>query len=408
MKKKLSLKFILTSVSVLFGVFIITLVTILLTVNFFTRSYIRNSVRSFQATADKNITATVDEIAYFYARMVKTENKEQLDALGAGNSRTKRMAALVELAGIGGMNGVFSDVGWRDEGGFISLNGHGSPSDFIFNNASDDKNIVVMGGYENGSQIFMVRMKNNITETEGDFVFFLPDTVIEREFSDLGMVGGYSYIIRSDGYVVMHEDKEYTGKYFYNKNLYSLEEDVGEWSVTQDGERKIVLTRYMDTLNGQYNFDCYLVTFIDYAYYFQGYQTLLAVLIVIAVVIFLVSIWIAIIRARRINRPISRLNENIAQIIKTGDKGKVTAKEGDELYSLEQKYDEMVDRLFALMTKSREDADIQKKLELDALHQQINPHFLYNTLDAITWMAKIKKERDIEAMVLNLAQFFRL
>jgi two-component system sensor histidine kinase YesM len=60
------------------------------------------------------------------------------------------------------------------------------------------------------------------------------------------------------------------------------------------------------------------------------------------------------------------------------------------------------------MQKSREDMEIQRKLELDSLQMQINPHFLYNTLDAIAWMAKIKKEPEIEKLVMNLAKFFRL
>ena len=38
---------------------------------------------------------------------------------------------------------------------------------------------------------------------------------------------------------------------------------------------------------------------------------------------------------------------------------------------------------------------------------QINPHFLYNTLDAISWMAKINRQPEIEHMVLSLAALFR-
>jgi two-component system sensor histidine kinase YesM len=52
--------------------------------------------------------------------------------------------------------------------------------------------------------------------------------------------------------------------------------------------------------------------------------------------------------------------------------------------------------------------ETQRKLEIDALQMQINPHFLYNTLDAITWMAKIKKQPEIEKLTINLAKFFRL
>ena len=68
----------------------------------------------------------------------------------------------------------------------------------------------------------------------------------------------------------------------------------------------------------------------------------------------------------------------------------------------------MITHIFELMQKSREDAETQRKLELDALQMQINPHFLYNTLDAVSWMAKLKGEPEIENLTLNLAKFFRL
>ena len=82
--------------------------------------------------------------------------------------------------------------------------------------------------------------------------------------------------------------------------------------------------------------------------------------------------------------------------------------ENDELYKLEEKYDEMITHIFELIQKNREDAEIQRQLELEALQMQINPHFLYNTLDAVTWMARLKKEPEIEKLAVNLAKFFRL
>ncbi|MFK4997539.1 histidine kinase [Bacillus sp. N9] len=47
------------------------------------------------------------------------------------------------------------------------------------------------------------------------------------------------------------------------------------------------------------------------------------------------------------------------------------------------------------------------KTELKLLQSQINPHFLYNTLDSIYWMAKEHDGEEIGEMVLNLSKFFR-
>ena len=80
----------------------------------------------------------------------------------------------------------------------------------------------------------------------------------------------------------------------------------------------------------------------------------------------------------------------------------------DEIYMLEESYDAMIERIYELMEKNIKDMDEKRRLELDSLQQQINPHFLYNTLDAIAWMAKIKKEPEIEKLVMSLAKFFRI
>ena len=82
--------------------------------------------------------------------------------------------------------------------------------------------------------------------------------------------------------------------------------------------------------------------------------------------------------------------------------------EDDEIAQLEASYNEMIERINNLIIKNQDDAEIKRKLELDSLQQQINPHFLYNTLDAIAWMAKLKKEPEIESLVLSLAKFFRI
>ena len=49
----------------------------------------------------------------------------------------------------------------------------------------------------------------------------------------------------------------------------------------------------------------------------------------------------------------------------------------------------------------------KRKSELDALQSQINPHFLYNTLDSIIWMAEGKKNEEVVIMTASLARLLR-
>lgn len=78
----------------------------------------------------------------------------------------------------------------------------------------------------------------------------------------------------------------------------------------------------------------------------------------------------------------------------------------DEIFQLENSYYQMVERISQLMLEKDEEKEKQRKAELTALQSQINPHFLYNTLDAIAWIARLKKQPDIERLISSLATFF--
>ena len=68
----------------------------------------------------------------------------------------------------------------------------------------------------------------------------------------------------------------------------------------------------------------------------------------------------------------------------------------------------MVGRIQRLMTAVREEEVALRKTELKALQAQINPHFLYNTLDSIAWMCERGKNADAVQMVHALARLFRI
>ena len=79
----------------------------------------------------------------------------------------------------------------------------------------------------------------------------------------------------------------------------------------------------------------------------------------------------------------------------------------NEVEKVHNNFNWMAKRVAQLMEKNIQVTAQKRDAELKALQSQINPHFLYNTLDAINWMAMLNKQDDISEMIKNLSRFFR-
>lgn len=110
---------------------------------------------------------------------------------------------------------------------------------------------------------------------------------------------------------------------------------------------------------------------------------------------------------RRITEPIGALVEK-AQKLGEGNFS-VTPIETNsiELRTLDKGFDEMVGRIDTLMEKQIEDQKYLHRAELELLQAQINPHFLYNTLDSIVILAENHRDEEVVQMVTSLSVFFR-
>lgn len=79
-----------------------------------------------------------------------------------------------------------------------------------------------------------------------------------------------------------------------------------------------------------------------------------------------------------------------------------------EVMQLTKSYNDMMDKIKNLMLTVIDEKNNQRKSELKALQNQINPHFLYNTLDSIVWLIDNDKKEEANLMVVSLAKLFRI
>ena len=80
----------------------------------------------------------------------------------------------------------------------------------------------------------------------------------------------------------------------------------------------------------------------------------------------------------------------------------------DELRALSNSLNTMAGRLAGLMEENRLEQESLKKSELRVLQAQVTPHFLYNTLDAIVWLAEAKRTEEVISITRALSDFYRI
>lgn len=121
-----------------------------------------------------------------------------------------------------------------------------------------------------------------------------------------------------------------------------------------------------------------------------------------------ITFFIAFFLASTITRPVGKLLTQMKKVSEGNFDIHVDFHYGDEISQLGDGFNSMVVRIERLVQQVYNDQQKQKEAELKALQAQINPHFLYNTLESINWMAQEIHARDISIMVNALAKFFRI
>ncbi len=134
----------------------------------------------------------------------------------------------------------------------------------------------------------------------------------------------------------------------------------------------------------------------------------ITLIIIAAVFLLLVTFRRSLRLSRSITQPISNLCSRV-QAIGDGNltpQTPIQAKEY-EIQTLSDGFEHMVERLNQLIEQNRQEQIRLRSAELALLQAQINPHFLYNTLDTIVWLTEMEKNEQAVEMVTSLSAFFR-
>lgn len=214
---------------------------------------------------------------------------------------------------------------------------------------------------------------------------------------------GYVYIVDESGGIVYHPQQQLILSGVKKERLTQIISQGASAVYTDErGEEKIYTPFYSEKTGWT------IVGVVYVSELVEGEAVIWVIYFVIAGALGLLAIAMAVFMSGNITKPVKQLEKAMDQA-KTGDftSVQIQVQGNNEIYRLQQNFSRMISQIEDLIQKNVHKEEEKRKIELKALQSQINPHFLYNTLDSIIWMIESEESEKAIQMTSALAHFFR-
>ena len=163
--------------------------------------------------------------------------------------------------------------------------------------------------------------------------------------------------------------------------------------------------RSMSILNGQF----YVINIQDFDYAIQDFTYITMIIILVGLLTAILCVIFALNTAERVDGSLQPILKAMDKANRGDAQAHIEDKDiqGHEFVRISRHFNKMIQNIWESRRLEREALIREKNAEIKALEAQINPHFLYNTLDAINWLAVDREEYTISKMLTSLAALLR-
>ncbi len=238
----------------------------------------------------------------------------------------------------------------------------------------------------------------------GDFIVYINLNSLQTFYQNL-YDNGCEAFLTINGKIISHPDKAMIGKDYY------LPERVKDYVNTTDSFSSGYVVASRDITLMYLSSPISLQTIISYNAILKDITKTNTIVYTMIIVLFIISLIPAVVIANKLTGNIRTLQKNVTDVEAYLDEQNTlltSIPPKNELFLLENSFEEMRQRINLLLKENNKMMDNLRIAELNALQAQINPHFVYNALAAVSWTAKLQKQTQIVKLVSALSSYFRI
>ena len=256
----------------------------------------------------------------------------------------------------------------------------------------------VYGRSEKNSYILARSLNNKEMQHVGFLYMVMSDSLVQDAFGQLQSDEAVRYLTDSEGRILYRSRKEADRDHLDISVL--DEKKITDYHPTtlEDGRKVILAGRRIATTGW------YCISVIEMSYIMQRALALLRPLLFLAI-IYVVFLFIMLYMLRKyVFRPLGTLKKAMEQYAQgTLDSMQIQPVGEGELRSLSRHFNNMISRIDVLMEDYRMEAEEKNRQKLRVLSAQLTPHFIYNALNTIKWVAVLNHQENIQKLIESLS-----